>query len=242
MGHHPHPPPTRSPVPTTRQQPARPARPVAPTRPTRPSGPARPDSVEAVALLRLAQAGDRDAFGQLYAIYARNVRRYVAARMRDRYRDTVADLVQDTFCAALQELDRAHEDVEGWLIQLAAKMCTRHAWSQRRYLRAALTTGEHQLRHATSAPGTEPNHVTRSVVAQALAGLDPPERLTLQLRYLDGHDHQTTARILGCSPWTVKQRQRRALQQLAARLGEIPSTPPHPIRLANQPLPAHTRA
>ena len=96
-----------------------------------PAGSRRPRgqiSPEAVALLRMAQAGDRDAFAQIYRSYASNVRAYVATRMRERDRDAVDDLVQDTFCAALDELDRAHDDVCGWLIQLAAKMCTRHSW------------------------------------------------------------------------------------------------------------------
>lgn len=182
----------------------------------------RPVRAEAVALLRMAQAGNKEAFGQIYASYAINVRRYVAARMRDRDRDAVPDLVQDTFTAALEELDRAHDDVEGWLIQLAAKMCTRHSWGQRRYLRGALTTGEQQRSRATADPDPAPDPASRALIAQALAELDPRERLTLQLRFLDGQRHETTARIMGCSLWTVKQRQRRALRQLAVRLGADP--------------------
>lgn len=191
-----------------------------------PAPPRRPVSVEAVALLRMAQAGDRDAFGQIYLSYSHNVRRYVAARMRHRDPDAVLDLVQDTFAAALEELDRAHDDVQGWLIQLAAKMCTRHTWGQRRYLRAALTTGEHERLRAAGVADPAPNHATRDLIAQALAGLDPRERLTLQLRFLDGQRHETTARIMGCSLWTVKQRQRRALRQLAARLAGNPQLQP----------------
>ena len=175
-------------------------------------------SAEAVILLRLAQAGDRDAFGELYRAYSGRVRRYVTARMGQRDRDAVPDLVQDTFCAALHELDRAHDDVPGWLIQLAARMCTRHSWSRRRYLRAALTIGEQQRRHDGAAPVPAPATPTPRLVAQALAELDPDERRTLQLRFLDGQPRQATARLMDCSLWTVGQRQKRALQRLAARL------------------------
>jgi RNA polymerase sigma-70 factor (ECF subfamily) len=183
-----------------------------------PAGRRRPVSVDAVALLRVAQAGDRDAFGQLYAGYAQAVRRYVAARMRHTDRDAVPDLVQDTFAAALEELDRAYEDVEGWLIGLAAKMCTRHSWAQRRYLRAALSTGEQQRSQASSEPVQAPSPAARALIAQALAALDPGERRTLQLRFLDGQHRMTTARIMGCSLWTVRQRQRRGLTQLGTWL------------------------
>jgi RNA polymerase sigma-70 factor (ECF subfamily) len=168
---------------------------------------------ETTTLLHRAQAGDRDAFAELYRAYVGNVRRYLTARMHDHDRDAVPDLVQDTFCAALHELDRAPEDVPGWLIQLAARMCTRHAWSQRRYLRAALTIGERQRHHNTApAPATPPQ------VALALAELDPDERRTLQLRFLDGQPRHATARLMDCSPWAVTQTQNRALRRLAARL------------------------
>lgn len=183
------------------------------TRPT--AAPRRPINTEAVLLLRLAQAGDRDAFGQLYTSYAAPVRRYIAARTADR--DAVADLLQDTFVAALENLDRAHDDVHGWLLQMAAKMCVRHAWSQRRYLRAVLSTGEH---HRSLAATTAPHGAAadRRVIAEALAGLDSSERLTVQLRFLDGHSTETTARIMGCSVHTVRRLQSRALRHLTARL------------------------
>jgi RNA polymerase sigma factor (sigma-70 family) len=190
-----------------------------------PSARRRPVNAEAVALLRMAQAGDRDAFGQLYASHIQDVRRYVAARMRQRDRDAVPDLVQDTFTAALEELDRAHDDVRGWLIGLAAKMCTRHGWGQRRYLRAALSIGEHQRSQAATVAVAAPNAATRRLIAQALAGLDPQERLTLQLRFLDGHARETTARIMRCSLWTLKRTQQRALRELAARLGTETTNP-----------------
>jgi len=190
-----------------------------PTTNLAPAGRRRPVNAEAVALLRMAQAGDRDAFAQIYASYAQHVRRYVAARMRQRDRDAVPDLVQDTFTAALEELDRAHDDVRGWLIGLAAKMCTRHGWGQRRYLRAALTIGEHHRSHAATLAVPAPNAATRRLIAQALAGLDPRERLALQLRFLDGQARETTARIMDCSLWNLKRTQQRALRALAARLG-----------------------
>ncbi|HEY2670150.1 MAG TPA: sigma-70 family RNA polymerase sigma factor [Rugosimonospora sp.] len=172
---------------------------------------------EAVLLLRMAQTGDRDAFAELYRAFVGHVRRYVAARMREGDRDAVADLVQDTFTAALGELDRAHDDVEVWFIRLAARMCTRHSWGQRRYLRAALTVGEHERRRDALVPTDGARH-TR-LIAQALAELDPRERMTVQLRFLDGYPRRTTAQIMACSEWAVRQAQYRALRQLADRLG-----------------------
>jgi RNA polymerase sigma-70 factor (ECF subfamily) len=187
-----------------------------------PAAPRRPINAEAVGLLRQAQTGDREAFGQLYAQHVGSVRRYVAARMRDRDRDAVPDLVQDTFTAALEELHRAHDDVAGWFIQLAAKMCTRHGWQQRSYLRSALAVGEQRRSEAATVPVPAPP-ASRQRIAEALARLDPQERRTVQLRFLDGHAQQTTARIMACSRWAVRRRQQRALQHLAVRLAVRPS-------------------
>ncbi len=184
----------------------------------------RPVDPEAVTLLRQAQAGDREAFAQLYANHVTGVRRYVAARLHDRDRDAVPDLVQDTFTAALEELHRAHDDVHGWFIQLAAKMCTRHGWRQRSYLRCMLTIAEQQRSQAATVPVPTPR-TTRQRIAQALAGLDPQERRTVQLRFLDGHAQEITARIMACSRWTVRRQQQRALQYLAARLAATPTGP-----------------
>jgi DNA-directed RNA polymerase specialized sigma24 family protein len=47
----------------------------------------------------------------------------------------------------------------------------------------------------------------------------------LQLRFLDGHARETTARIMRCSLWTLKRTQQRALRELAARLGTETTNP-----------------
>jgi hypothetical protein len=83
---------------------------IAADRRRRPGRDVRP---EAVLPLRMAQTGDRDAPADLYRTFAGNVRRYVAARMRHRDPDAVADLVDDIFAGALTELDRAHAGVDG---------------------------------------------------------------------------------------------------------------------------------
>jgi len=187
-----------------------------PGRGTATTGGARPTD-----LLRRAQHGDRVAFEHLYRRYVNNVERYVLVRMRDRDRDAVPDLVQDTFCIALAELHTADPDVLGWLIGLAAKACTRHEWALRRYLRTVLTLGAAAERAATH---QEPATVTPALVsgrvpfAHALARLAPDERRAIQLRYLDGLARAMTARLMGTTPDTVRTLERRALHQLRGSL------------------------
>ena len=115
-------------------------------------------------------------------------------------------------------------------------MCTRHSWSRRRYLRSALTVGEHQRTLQAAAPPPEPGGASWRLVAQALAGLHPDERLTLQLRFLDAQPREAAARLMDCSVWTVSDRQRRALRRLADRLTAGPDTAGN----AAQPVAGHT--
>jgi RNA polymerase sigma-70 factor (ECF subfamily) len=179
-------------------------------------------------MLHRAQDGDRDAFAGLYRRYVGNVERYIYVRIRGWDRDAVPDLVQDTFCLALAELHAAGPDIQGWLIGLAAKACTRHTWAQRRYLRAALALGE-AATLPTYQPSTEPSTQPsmpgspdrtfgQAPFAHALARLAPRERRAIQLRYLDGLARSVTAQLMATTPGTVRALERRALHQLRLSL------------------------
>jgi RNA polymerase sigma-70 factor, ECF subfamily len=174
---------------------------------------------EVLALLHEAQAGDREAFAEIYKLHADHVTRYVATRMRDRNRDAIPDLVQDAFCDAFADLPTAHNDVRGWLLAHAAKACIRHDWSNRRYIRAAKTVQEHEAR-AVNPPVQPPEESTpaigRAVLVHALARLVPDQRRALQLRFLDGLPKDMRVDALDRTPNAVKLLEHRALRKLRA--------------------------
>ena len=70
-----------------------------------------------VALVEAVRAGDREAFGQLYALYAPMVHGILLARVP--YRD-VDDLVQDVFLVALRRLQSLRDNAAfgGWLAMI----------------------------------------------------------------------------------------------------------------------------
>src|ERR1051325_222982 len=70
-----------------------------------------------VALVEAVRAGDREAFGRLYALYAPMVHGILLARVP--YRD-VDDLVQDVFLVALKRLSSLREAAAfgGWLAMI----------------------------------------------------------------------------------------------------------------------------
>jgi RNA polymerase sigma-70 factor (ECF subfamily) len=84
-------------------------------------------------LVRSAQAGDRDAFGQLFERYRPGI--VALAMRRVRNADEAEELAQDVFIQAMQKIDqlRVPDAFGGWLRQIVHRMAinrmtrTRHA-------------------------------------------------------------------------------------------------------------------
>ncbi|NJP30750.1 RNA polymerase sigma factor [Micromonospora thermarum] len=197
---------------------------LAPPRPRRAASPRRrhPDiAPHILVLLDRAQHGDRDAFADLYATFREPVTRYVCARMRDRDRNAIPDLVQETFTGALAELPTALLDVRGWFIIQAAKACNRHDWSRRRYMRAAYAVRDHCSKD-TAAPAVS-NPPGRITFVHAMARLTADQRRAIQLRYLDGYPRDAAARLMDRSAEAVRCLERRAIR----RMRHFLVSPPH---------------
>ena len=165
-------------------------------------------TIEAVALLRQAQAGDREAFAALYLAYRDLIGRYAYVRTGDR--DAAEDLIHDTFTDALIELPRADDDVVGWLLRLASRACTRHLWSQRRHRRAG-----HELREHPRPAQADPQlrHIALVAAMLAHAPLTDSQRQAVQLR-LAGYPRERAATAMARTPEAVRCLERRAIATL----------------------------
>ena len=64
---------------------------------------------------------------------------------------------------------------------------------------------------------------TRAELLDALAGLTPRQRAVLVLRYVNDLTEAQTAKVLGCSPGTVKSNTSRGLARLREVLAPIPN-------------------
>lgn len=171
-------------------------------------------------LTRRAYAGDRQAFADIYALTVDRITRYVAVRLRERDRDGIDDVVQDTYYFALAEPTLINDDLVGSLLRLAARACTRHQWAHRRYLRAALTVGEHQPADRPHLPVSGgPIQVT---VAHALAGLTPDQRRAIHLRLLDDIPRANAAQLMGRSVAAVRALEQRGLRRLHSHFAAAP--------------------
>ena len=94
--------------------------------------PADPEGVDVWALVHRAQAGDAEAFGELYDHYVTMVHRYVFHRVGDRA--TAEDVTSETFVRALRRIDSLSfqgRDVGAWLVTIARNIVLDHVKSSR---------------------------------------------------------------------------------------------------------------
>ncbi len=183
-----------------------------------------------LSLVRLVQAGDRDAFQPLVRRYEHAIYRMALAIMRN---DADAEeITQETFLRAYQHLRqfRGESRFSTWLTQIAinaARMRLRksHAamWESLDEPRAQ---DEGQMaREAVDTHDTPEQNLAREEqrqrIALALSGLPAGYRLVLVLRDLQELSTHDTARILKLSDANVKTRLLRARQMLRQRLTRL---------------------
>ena len=107
-----------------------------------PSPPAEPTSEQArvMAAVRAAQAGDGEAFGELYDTYVDLVHRYIAYRVNNHA--LAEDLTSETFLRALRRISTftwQGRDFGAWLVTIARNLVADHYKSSR-----------YKLEHSTS--------------------------------------------------------------------------------------------
>jgi len=182
---------------------------------------AAPDTVDVWGLVRRAQEGDAEAFGQLYDHYVTLVHRYAYSRVGDR---TVAeDITSETFLRALRRIDSLSfqgRDVGAWLVTIARNIIFDHVKSSR--YRLEVTTGD--MRDADrSTDGPEDAVVamlTNQQVLECVQQLNAEQQECIVLRFLHGMSVSETAEIMGKKDGAIKALQHRAVRRLAALLPE----------------------
>jgi RNA polymerase sigma-70 factor (ECF subfamily) len=149
-----------------------------------------------------AQAGDRQAFGQLVERYAAQARRVARAVLSDP--DDADDAAQDGFLAALRHLGRYDpaRPFGPWMMRIVANA----AADRRRRLKVRRTEELSPLA-ASASPG--PAEITdrralQAAFEAALAGLPERQRVAVVLFDVEGYSHAEIARILGVPEGTVR--------------------------------------
>jgi RNA polymerase sigma-70 factor (ECF subfamily) len=163
------------------------------------------DAAAEEALVRRAQAGDRDAFRSLYQAYQDRV--FATAYRIAGDRETAADLTQEVFVKVYEELPgfRFGSRFSTWIYRVAANHAINKASETARHTRIHERIARER---PTAAPASAPvrDRFADDRVQAALDGLSLKLRAVTVLRYLEGLSYEEIAETLDLSVGTVKSR------------------------------------
>lgn len=152
-------------------------------------------------LIRRAQQGDRDAFGQLVALYQARLRAFVARYVTRP--DEVFDIVQDGFIDAMEHLDRfdAAKEFGPWLRAICRNRMLNHFRSHRVRQNAAAALVDAALQETWGAMEDDLEDGADRVAAlrRCVDKLEKSQRELIELRYRREVPVADLARRLGRS-------------------------------------------
>lgn len=173
-------------------------------------------------LVRLAQKGDQDAFGELVLRHEKQVYN-LALRMVGQEQDAL-DLSQEAFVRAWRGLPDFRSDAKfsTWLYRLTSNICIDFLRSQKNRRTVSMTVEEEQEESQQwqlpdPGPGPEQQTMEREQARQIKAAMDqlaPEQRQILTLRAIHGLSYMQIGQIMQLKEGTVKSRLNRTRQQL----------------------------
>ena len=179
-----------------------------------------------------AQAGDREAFREVYLATHEPLYRYVLGELRDP--EEAIELVQEVFVRSWEAIGsfRGEASFLGWLFRIARNLIIDRSRARKRHPTVSLDAplGEdpeetRMDRTAGKGPGPEAQAVRAEEQGRfnrALAALPEIQRSVFVLREWEGMDYRDIAVRLALNEGTVKSRLARAREALvlAMRAGE----------------------
>jgi RNA polymerase sigma-70 factor (ECF subfamily) len=177
--------------------------------------------VDVWGLVHRTQAGDAEAFGELYDHYVTMVHRYVYHRVGDRA--MAEDVTSETFVRALRRIDSLSfqgRDVGAWLVTIARNIILDHVKSSR-YRLEVTTADMRDADRATDGPeDAVVAHLTNQQLLECVQQLGSEQQECIVLRFLHGLSVSETAQIMGKKDGAIKALQHRAVRRLAGLLPE----------------------
>ena len=188
--------------------------------------------MDETALIKAAQAGDQDAFGQLVRAYDQSVLRLAMNLLRSP--EDAQDVYQEAFLRVYRNLNSFRFDCSfhTWLYRIVTNLCLDQM--RRRKVRkeepTVIPTAEGVLDRADNlaearADGDPQRSLysgqLRRKIKEVLAGLTPRERMVFEMRHYQGLRLRNIGEILGTSEEAAKNCLFRANQKMRAALGEF---------------------
>ena len=165
-------------------------------------------------LMTLVQAGDRDAYGQLFARYQAPIWSFLVRRTGDR--EASADLFQEVFLRVWRSAGTwdPRQRLRPWLYRVAANLCRDRFRGQQRQVETVELDPDHAPRSFRDDP------VAPIDLERALGQIPDHLREAFVLGAVEGLDHNELALALDISPANARariSRARTALREILAK-------------------------
>lgn len=171
-------------------------------------------------LVLQAQAGNSEAFGQLYDAYMERIYRFVYFRVEDQ--QTAEDITSQVFLKAWNNLDRFsfnRTPYLAWLYTIAHNAVIDHY--RTRKVAAALDDVQlSQQDHAEAVENEIDLTAEMRTIKEAMQTLTDDQQKVLTLKFIEGMSNTEIARHLGKREGAIRALQMRGLQALAKQLEE----------------------
>lgn len=181
---------------------------------------------EIIKLVERAQAGDRQAYGELVERFQPAV--YGLALARTRNANEAQELTQEVFIHAMTKLDQLRDPhcFVGWLRQITVRMAINRATR-----RGPVAGAEQEMLQNTPSAGDTPleqivRGEERAAVLRSLERLKTIDRDTLVAFYIRGDSLKQMSRDFQTPVGTIKRRLHVARNRLREQLEKPSSRPP----------------
>jgi len=181
-------------------------------------------------LIRRAQAGDENAFGELVRSHYERIFRHVVAMTRNEH--DARDICQEIWVTVWRSLKsyRVEAKFSTWLYAIASRRAIDHLRKRRRWFDRFLPFLSNDQTEEVSEPASSeptPRERTERVerearFEQAIEALPPKYRVVLVLREIDGLSYEEIAQTLQCRTGTVMSRLFNARRLLVQKLKDLP--------------------
>jgi RNA polymerase sigma-70 factor (ECF subfamily) len=189
------------------------------------------DDVPELDLVRLAQAGDTEAFDQLVSRYRTRVFGMIYNMVHNE--QDAWDLAQDSFLKAWKSIARfrGQSSFHTWMYRIVMNVTI--DWLRKKQVQGAGAEFDDaiQLKEIDPASRTVPHagplphegmqgREIRDRIEAAIAQLSPEHRAVILMKEIEDMQYHEIAETLGCSIGTVMSRLARARRRLIATLGK----------------------
>ncbi len=171
-------------------------------------------------LVRMAQSGDRIAFGALYEMHREKVYKHLWYMVSNR--EDALDLTTDTFIKAMDAVEsfRGDSSFLTWLFAIASR--TAIDFLRKRRIKTLPLSLFHSLKAKDEDIHEQMDERRKlDAIMKSLNVLSPKEKAVFVLRYVEDRSVSQTGDILDIAEGTVKALYHRAIKKLKNRLGGV---------------------